>query len=77
VITSTSPTAIPAFVSTANLDNAVLDRLRAAFVAVEDAEDLAEERATLLLRRFTVPDAADYAPLRERHDALIGAPEVW
>lgn len=77
VIASTSPTAMPAFVSTADLDNAVLDRLRAAFVAVEDAEDLADERAALLLGRFAVPDAADYAPLRERHDALIAAPEVW
>jgi ABC-type phosphate/phosphonate transport system substrate-binding protein len=77
VIASTSPTAMPAFVSTADLDPPVLGRLRAAFVAVEDAGDLADERATLLLRRFAVPDAVDYAPLRERHDALIAAPEVW
>jgi hypothetical protein len=77
VIASTSPTAMPAFVSTADLDAAVLDRVRAALVAVEDAGDLADERATLLLRRFAVPDAVDYAPLRERHDALIAAPEVW
>jgi ABC-type phosphate/phosphonate transport system substrate-binding protein len=77
VIASTSPTAMPAFVSTAGLDGAVLGRLRAAFVAVEAAGDLAEARETLLLRRFAVPDAADYAPLRERHDALIAAPEVW
>jgi ABC-type phosphate/phosphonate transport system substrate-binding protein len=77
VIASTSPTAMPAFVSTADLDPPVLGRLRAAFVAVEDAGDLGDERATLLLRRVAVPDAVDYAPLRERHDALIAAPEVW
>lgn len=77
VIASTPPTAMPAFVSTADLDDAVLGRLRDAFVAVEGARDLADERATLLLRRFVLPAAADYAPLRERHDALIAAPEVW
>ena len=77
VIASTPPTAIPAFVCTADPDAAVLRRLRDAFVAVEGTRDLADERATLLLRRFAVPDAADYAPLRARHDALIAAPEVW
>jgi ABC-type phosphate/phosphonate transport system substrate-binding protein len=77
VIASTPPTAVPAFVSTADLDDAILGRLRNAFVAVAGAADLADERATLLLRRFTLPDAADYAPLRERHDALIAAAEVW
>jgi len=77
VIASTLPTPNPAFVSTADLDDAALGRLRAAFLDVEDAAALSSARETLLLRRFAVPEPADYAPLRERHDALIAAPEVW
>jgi ABC-type phosphate/phosphonate transport system substrate-binding protein len=77
IVSSTAPTAMPAFVATAALEDELLGRLRDAFVAVAAAPDLAGVRATLLLRGFELTGPADYAPLRTRHDALIAAPEVW
>jgi len=77
VIASTPPTAIPAFVATATLDDALLRKLRQAFADAGTASALEGVRRTLLLRGFAQPAAADYAVLRERHDALSEAPEVW
>jgi ABC-type phosphate/phosphonate transport system substrate-binding protein len=75
-VATTVPTPIPAFVATAQLDSDVIGRLRAAFVDAGTAPDLEHVRRTVLLSRFATPAAADYAVLRERHEAL-NAPEVW
>jgi ABC-type phosphate/phosphonate transport system substrate-binding protein len=77
VIATTDPTPIPAFVSTAALDEPTLLSLRQAFVAAGTTPDLIVPRERLLLARFAVPQADDYAPLRVRHDALSAAPELW
>jgi ABC-type phosphate/phosphonate transport system substrate-binding protein len=77
VVATTAPTPIPAFVATAPLEDAVLDRLRQAFIDAGSAPALGAARATLLLRGFAIPAPADYAILRERHDALSEVPEVW
>jgi len=77
IIASTEPSAIPPFVATARLDDAMLGRLRQAFAEVESAPDLADVRTRLLLAGFAFATPEDYAPLRARHDALIGTPEVW
>lgn len=77
VVASTQPTPIPAFVATAVLDDTLLRNLRQAFADAGRASRLESVRATLLLRGFAIPAAADYALLRERHDALSEAPEVW
>ena len=54
-----------------------LSRLRAAFDDAGTAPELSAVRETLALAGFAHPDPGDYAVLRQHHDALIAAPEVW
>lgn len=78
VLDTTAPTAMPPFVCThpaASEDE--LQRLRAAFLAVHEEPSLDAARATILLARFAPVVPADYALTRERHDAVLAAPEVW
>jgi ABC-type phosphate/phosphonate transport system substrate-binding protein len=77
VVATTAPTAIPAFVATAQLSGEALARLRGAFVEAGAAGELASARATLLLRGFAVPAPEDYRPLRAHHDALVARAEPW
>ena len=63
VIATTEPTPIPALVATAPLAPDAVERLRKALGAVADAPALAAAREQLLLRRFVLPDAQDYAAL--------------
>ena len=77
VIATTEPTPIPAFVATAPLAAEQLERLRNAFADAGAAPELERVRAGLLLSGFALPVARDYDVLRERHDALNAAPEVW
>ncbi|MEP6702412.1 MAG: PhnD/SsuA/transferrin family substrate-binding protein [Betaproteobacteria bacterium] len=77
VVATTPWTSIPAFVATANLDAESLSALRHAFVEAAGAPELDRVRATLLLQGFAIPAPDDYAPLRDRHDALSAIPEVW
>jgi ABC-type phosphate/phosphonate transport system substrate-binding protein len=76
-IACTEATPIPPFVATARLDPGTLANLQQSFAEAESASELTEVRACLLLTGFEFPSAADYAPLRRRHDALIARPEVW
>ena len=76
-LASTEPTPIPAFVATAQLPDAPLERLRQAFVATGSTQELQSARATLLLAGFAVPAPDDYVTLRERHAALNAVPELW
>ena len=78
VLTTTTPTAMPPFVSThADASEADLQRLREAFLAVHEEPSLNEARKVILLERFAPVQCADYALTRERHDAVLAAPEVW
>ena len=77
IVASTGSTPIPAFVATASLEESELDRLRDAFIDAGSAVDLRDVRSALLLDGFGLPQPADYAPLRERRDALIASPELW
>ena len=54
VIATTAPAPIPPLVSTGD------ESLREALLAAGEAPELAAERDVLLLRRFAVPDEADY-----------------
>ena len=58
VIATTDPTPMPPLVSTAPLDAATIERVRAAFLAVENESSLAPLRSQLLLERFVVPDGS-------------------
>ena len=51
---------MPPLIATAPLDPDTLGRLRNAFLAVEAADELAQVRETLLLRRFALPEPSSY-----------------
>jgi ABC-type phosphate/phosphonate transport system substrate-binding protein len=65
IIASTQVMPIPPVVSTTDLDENALDRLRSAFGAVEAAAELAPLRERLLLSGFALPEAADYEVLSQ------------
>ncbi|MGE5792060.1 MAG: hypothetical protein ACM36B_05185, partial [Bacteroidota bacterium] len=77
VLESTDPTPMPPIVATAPLGAAAVERLREAFLAVADERALVPARATLLLERFVVPEAAAaYEVTKQRARAVeAGAPE--
>lgn len=50
----------PPLIATAALDPDAVGRLRKAFAAVEHSPELEKVRATLLLRRFAVPEPSAY-----------------
>lgn len=77
ILESTDPTPIPPIVATATLDARSVERLRAAFLAVDGESSLAAARVTLLLERFVVPDPAVYDLQKQRaHAVETGAP-AW
>lgn len=78
VLTTTSPTAMPPFVCThPEATDADLQRLRDAFLAVHEESSLNAACETILLSHFAVMQPGDYALTRERHDAVLAAPEIW
>ena len=77
VIDSTDPTPMPPIVATASLPNATLERLRAAFLAVDAEPALASAREALLIERFVVPDASVYRIQRERAEAVERDSALW
>jgi ABC-type phosphate/phosphonate transport system substrate-binding protein len=77
VVASTDPTAMPPLVATANIDDGTLARLRDAFLAVEHAAELAQQREALLLRRFVVPSPGDYDLTKARAQKVESSEEVW
>lgn len=77
VIETTDPTPMPPLVSTANLPQPTLERVREAFLAVHTEKSLAAARETLLLERFIVPDPAVYRLTRERAAEVEHSSAVW
>ncbi len=77
VIAVTDAAPMPPLIATAALDADTVGRMRAAFAAVEHAPELAPSRATLLLKRFAVPEPSTYDVfhgIQESADRLEG---VW
>ena len=70
VIETTDPTPMPPLVATARLSYEVIERIRAALLAVQAEPALASARAALLLDRFVVPDPSAYRVQRERAEAV-------
>lgn len=60
IIAATDAAPMPPLIATAALDPDTVGRLRNAFSAVEHADELVQVRATLLLRRFAVPEPSSY-----------------
>jgi ABC-type phosphate/phosphonate transport system substrate-binding protein len=60
VIAVTDAAPIPPLVATAALKDDEMERIRAALLEAGEAPELAAERDVLLLKRFAVPDEADY-----------------
>lgn len=78
VLSTTTPTAMPPFVSThSDASEEDLQHLRDAFLAVHEEPSLMDARKVILLERFAPVRRADYALTRERHDAVLAASEVW
>jgi ABC-type phosphate/phosphonate transport system substrate-binding protein len=64
VLATTPMTPIPALVATSTVPEAIAQRLTAALLAVDVADELAPIRETLLLRRFDALAANAYSTLR-------------
>ena len=77
IVAVTEAVPMPPLIATAALDLDTVGRLRSAFAAVEKAEELAQVRQTLLLRRFAVPEPSSYDvfhPILESAERYAG---VW
>ena len=77
IVAQTDAAPMPPLIATAALDPDTVGRLRGAFAAVEQADELAQIRATLLLRRFAVPEPSSYDvfhAIQESADRYAG---VW
>ena len=70
IIASTAAAPIPPLIATAVLAPEVLERLRAAFLAVE-------EQPELLLKGFAVPALSDYDQMEQALAASRSFPETW
>lgn len=77
VVQVTEPTPMPPLVATGVLDAETLARMRAAFLAVQDAPALADARAALLLERFIVPDLSRFDATRKRAEIVEHDSEQW
>lgn len=76
VLESTQPLPLPAIVTTADMDDATVERLQRAFSESIRTPDLAEDRAHLLLADFAFPLASTYDVLEERAQQVDAAP-AW
>ena len=77
ILESTEPTPIPPIVSTAPLSLANIRALREAFMWAGRAEELAEERSTLLIHEFCCPSLADYKALAKQAQAVETSTAPW
>ena len=77
ILQVTAPTPMPPLVATAALEPDVLERLRAAFLAVQDAPELTDARANVLLERFMVPELSSFDELRTRAQIVENDDEQW
>lgn len=77
IIQVTDAAPMPPLIATATLDHDTVDRLRNAFAAVGEAPELAQVRATLLLKRFAHPDPADYDVFHGILESAERYAEVW
>ena len=71
VVATTAPAAIPPLVSTGK------ESLREALLAAGEAPELAEERAVLLLKGFTVPDETEYRLFDTYLSEARQYPDLW
>ena len=77
VIDTTAPTPMPPLVSTAPLDAPTVERLRAAFLVVENEASLAPLRSALLLKRFVVPNGSEFDLQKTRAAAVEREGVAW
>lgn len=77
VIQVTEAAPMPPLIATAALDPDTVGRLRAAFSAVEEAPELEGVRATLLLKRFALPEPANYDVFHGIQESAERYAEVW
>jgi ABC-type phosphate/phosphonate transport system substrate-binding protein len=77
VIQVTDAAPMPPLISTATLDPDTVARLRAAFVAVEKAPELAQARAALLLKRFAIPEPSAYDVFHAILESSEQYAEAW
>jgi len=77
IIAMTDAAPMPPLIATAALDPDTVGRLRNAFLAVERADELAQVRATLLLRRFAVPEPSSYDVFDAILESAERHPGVW
>lgn len=77
IIQVTDAAPMPPLIATAALDHDTVGRLRAAFAAVGEAPELASVRATLLLKRFALPEPADYDVFHGILESAERYAEVW
>ena len=77
IIASTGPAPIPPLVAHASIALEKIVRLRAALGAAAIAPELSEQRATVLLDGFAVPDASDYDVLASAVATATRYPEPW
>lgn len=77
VIAITQAVPMPPLIATAPLEPDVLHRLRSAFAAVGEAAELEPARATLLLRRFALPEPASYDVFHSIAESAEQFAGVW
>ena len=77
IVAVTDAAPMPPLIATAALDPDTVGRLRKAFMAVEHAGELADIRATLLLRRFAVPEPSSYEVFHGIQEQAERHPGVW
>jgi len=77
IVAVTEAAPMPPLIATAALDPDTVGRLRNAFMAVEHAGELAGLRATLLLRRFDVPEPSSYDVFHGIREAAGRHAGVW
>ena len=77
-IATTAPTPIPPLVAAPGIAAAAIEHLRAALLAIAQADELRSVRSALLLDRFVLVDSEDYAVLLERARAAdrLGYPRL-
>lgn len=70
IVETTEPTPMPPIVATAPLAPAAVERLRAAFLAVEHEPSLDAARAAVCVARFVVPASASFDVLARRAEIV-------
>jgi ABC-type phosphate/phosphonate transport system substrate-binding protein len=77
VIATTSPTTMPPIVATADLSSEQVTVLQTAFKEASSTDELAEERATLLIDKFITPKLEDYEELNDQENLVESIDSPW